>query len=378
MAVAVGTDLFMLDDQQHTFTSDFYDCDDMNADFEDIFGVTSVASMASPQAEQVELVALTEEMALLTAELQQLKNDSMITDFFDVTPCSLVEASAPTKSRSRSSSTSSSSSFSSVAPPSPASTTKRRKTSVVQDEDIASGFVYLMSKEELLKTITNDLPPRYLEGVIRIVNPSFDPTTATDEDFEFDINSLAEHVLYQLMQYVRDALETSQKELIASAKRQATSASRKPTSSAIKRTRATQASHSSKSVPSTPSAQPLPQAKRTSNTSNKREGPRKRLMKRAPKKRSVTQQQQQYAQEEVVITSHASSSKRKPSVQTKQQQQQQQLNSRKKQQQPVKPLHQKETVLVSGDLMREIFSSEEIIRVRKCLLEEDEEVDILA
>jgi len=42
-----------------------------------------------------------------------------------------------------------------------------------------------MTKEQLLHTITNDLPPKFLEGVIRIVNPTYDPATATDEDLEF-------------------------------------------------------------------------------------------------------------------------------------------------------------------------------------------------
>jgi len=63
-----------------------------------------------------------------------------------------------------------------------------------------------MSKEQLLNAITDELPPRFLEGVIRIVKPTFDPTTALDEDLEFDINVLDDEVLYRLMQYVHGAL----------------------------------------------------------------------------------------------------------------------------------------------------------------------------
>jgi len=67
-----------------------------------------------------------------------------------------------------------------------------------------------MTKEQLLHTITNDLPPKFLEGVIRIVNPTYDPASATDEDLEFDINLLDDDVLARLQQYVNTILATPQ------------------------------------------------------------------------------------------------------------------------------------------------------------------------
>jgi len=68
-------------------------------------------------------------------------------------------------------------------------------------------FDTFMTKEELLYTITHELPARFLEGVIKIVHPAFDPATATDEDLEFDINLLDDDILYKLMKYVHSAIE---------------------------------------------------------------------------------------------------------------------------------------------------------------------------
>jgi len=64
----------------------------------------------------------------------------------------------------------------------------------------------LISKEQLLHTITHDLPPKYLDGVLRIVNPSFDLATAHDEDLEFDINLLSDDVLEELQHYVYSSI----------------------------------------------------------------------------------------------------------------------------------------------------------------------------
>jgi len=88
---------------------------------------------------------------------------------------------------------------------------KRRRKAVATRNDSKQKQEFqaeIMTKEQLLYTITNDLPPKFLEGVIRIVNPTFDPATATDEDLEFDINLLDEEVLERLQQYVNTILKS--------------------------------------------------------------------------------------------------------------------------------------------------------------------------
>jgi len=124
---------------------------------------------------------------------------------------------------------------------------KRRRTS----KSIPDTF---MSKEELLHTITHELPARYLEGVIKIVHPTFDPQTATDDDLEFDINLLDDEVLYQLIKYVNSAIEGQE-----------------AAPGAVRRTK----------------DQKL---KRNNNAKN---APKERLRKEAPKKRRPAQQRQQ-------------------------------------------------------------------------------------
>jgi hypothetical protein len=198
MAVAPGTDIFSLMNDPF---ADLSDCEDINTDYGDIFDSLETDTIQSEQ--RAVLLELTEEMALITAELQSLKEDQSIMEFITTEP-------APSMKRRTRAPVSNGS-----APAHSTAIGKRRKTALPSsssddsDEDIASGFVRFMSKEELLHTITHDLHPRYLEGVIRIVNPAFDPATATDEDLEFDINLLADDVLFQLMHYVQNALEAS-------------------------------------------------------------------------------------------------------------------------------------------------------------------------
>jgi len=62
---------------------------------------------------------------------------------------------------------------------------KRRAAKSKTSKQLQEFQAEIMTKEQLLHTITNDLPPKFLEGVIRIVNPTYDPATATDEDLEF-------------------------------------------------------------------------------------------------------------------------------------------------------------------------------------------------
>jgi len=356
MAVAPGTDSFNLMNDPF---ADLSDCEDVNTDFGDIFDSLEPEAIQSEQ--RAALRELTEEMAMITAELQQLKDDQSIMEFI------LPEPVPSMKRRTRGGLVPNGS-----LPAHSGAIGKRRKTNLLtssddSDEDIASGFVRFMSKEELLHTITHDLHPRYLEGVIRIVNPAFDPATATDEDLEFDINLLADEVLFQLMQYVHDALE---------AKESVSQVSRKTAPSTLKRTQDVHKKVGNRIMPPSQSSQPR-------RNVAKKEGAKQRLMKRAPKKRSTATTLATSAPRPTAVPvgnkrTRSSGSQRK----TKQQQQQQQLA----QQLVAQQVHllglkkQKDTALVSSDLMREIFQSEEIIRVRKCMSdeEEDEDVDILA
>jgi len=166
----------------------------------------------------------------------------------------------------------------------------------------------IMTKEQLLHTITNDLPPKFLEGVIRIVNPTYDPASATDEDLEFDINLLDDDVLTRLQQYVNAILATPQK-----------------------KTR--------------------PQ---TTKVTHKKETPKRRLQKEAPKK---------------VNRKRTTGSRKRTTYTSKQ----------KKQQALLAATLASRSTFVSAELMKQIFVKEEIVRVKKSSadVDEDEEVDIM-
>lgn len=180
----------------------------------------------------------------------------------------------------------------------------------------------LVSKEQLLHIITNDLPPKFLEGVIRIVNPLFDPDTASDEDLEFDINSLDDEVLYKLQQYVYSSISLSPK-----------------TSSVV--------------LPHQQQQQQQ-QLQNNSNNNKRREQPKRRAAKRETPKSRLRNQHKRIA---ASATSQLQKSRRRG------------CNNNKK-----------KNGLSGPELMSEIFQSEEIVRIRKSLddEDEDEDVDILA
>jgi hypothetical protein len=369
MAVAPGTDIFNLMNDPF---ADLSDCED-NTDFGDIFDSLETDAIQSEQ--RAVLLELTEEMALITAELQHLKEDQSIMEF-------ISEPAPSMKRRNRGGPVNNGG-----APAHSTAIGKRRKTTGLlsssddSDEDIASGFVRYMSKEELLNTITQDLHPRYLEGVIRIVNPAFDPATATDEDLEFDINLLADDVLYQLMQYVQNALEATTREA-AVAQAAAVVPRKTAPASTLKRTQQNDVRKKVAANRIMPAAQTTQQPRR--NVA-KKEGPRQRLMKRAPKKRGTPTTSHAAPSSRPVPVPAAAANKRTRSTgaqrKTKQQQQQQHLAQQLVAQQVhLLGLKKQNKDSVSGELMREIFQSEEIIRVHKCMSdeEEDEDVDILA
>jgi len=191
---------------------------------------------------------------------------------------------------------------------------KRKRTSVAtrnsskQKQDFQTE---IMTKEQLLYTITNDLPHKFLEGVIRIVNPTFDPATATDEDLEFDINLLDEEVLARLQQYVNTILKVPVK----------------------KRAR--------------------PQTAKVT----RKETPKKRLQKEAPKK---------------VNRKRTGTSRKRSSLS-----QGYGTAAQKKQQTLLAATLAKRNAFVSAEIMQQIFMKEEIVRVNKSVASEDEEVDIL-
>jgi len=168
----------------------------------------------------------------------------------------------------------------------------------------------IMTKEQLLNTITHDLPPKFLEGVIRIVNPTYDPASATDEDLEFDINLLDDDVLGRLQQYVNTILATPQR----------------------KKTR--------------------PQ---TTKVTHKKESPKRRLQKEAPKK---------------VNRKRTTGSRKRTSLTSKQKKQQALLAA---------TLAGTRPTFVSAEHLKQVFMKEEIVRVTKSAadVDEDEEVDIL-
>jgi len=169
----------------------------------------------------------------------------------------------------------------------------------------------IMTKEQLLNTITNDLPPKFLEGVIRIVNPTYDPASATDEDLEFDINLLDDDVLARLQQYVNTIL----------------------------------------------AAPPQKKKTRPQNTkvTHKKETPKRRLQKEAPKK--------------VNRKKRTTTGSRKRTTYTSKQKKQQQLLAVTLATRPT---------FVSAEHLKQVFMKEEIVRVKKSTeADEDEEVDIL-
>jgi len=171
--------------------------------------------------------------------------------------------------------------------------------------------VEIMTKEQLLYTITHELPPKFLEGVIRIVNPTFDPVTASEEDLEFDINLLDEEVLAELQQYVNKILKT-------------------------------------------PRRKTRPQ---TAKVTHRKESPKKRLQKEAPKK---------------VNRRRTGGTRKRSSLK-----QGYGTAAQKKQQTLLAATLAKRNTFVSAEIMQQIFMKEEIVRVNKSIASEDEDVDIL-
>jgi len=264
--------------------------------------------------EHAALLEITEGIATIEAELQLLKdtddddscNPGFSTheiDLFQTPAYSLgtsLFSSSTEEGRSALSQQSKKRSRRNVHQPTPAVLTagKRQKVAKPQYDPV--------SKEQLLHVITTELQPKFLEGLIRIVNPLFDPTSASDEDFEFDINSLDEEVLLELQQYVYTSVAT-------------------------------------KSSPVSPQKRKTVPKRKT-----KKEAPKSRLRnqrKRMTRNSVATTQKKQRKQP--LFSSPPGNNKRKNSY-------------------------------VSADIMREIFQSEEIVRVRKSLDDEDEDVDILA
>jgi len=195
---------------------------------------------------------------------------------------------------------------------------KRRANSKSDSKQLQEFQAEIMTKEQLLNTITNDLPPAFLEGVIRIVNPTYDPSTATEEDLEFDINLLDDDVLARLQQYVNTILKAPQRKM-----------------------------NNNNNTNTRPKRQPVKNA-------HKKETPRKRLQKEAPKK--------------VNRRKSSATGSRKRSTPTKQQQ---------KKQQSILAATLKRSTFVSAEIMQQIFMKEEIVRAKKSDEDEDEEVDIL-
>lgn len=71
-------------------------------------------------------------------------------------------------------------------------TDKKRISSVTTRSKQKQEFqTEMMTKEQLLRIITYELPHKFLEGVIRIVNPMYDSATATDEDLEFGMHTFS-------------------------------------------------------------------------------------------------------------------------------------------------------------------------------------------
>jgi len=261
--------------------------------------------------EHAALLEITEGIATIEAELQQLKdtdNDSCNPGFSTHTDIDLFQTPAYSLGTSCLFTSSSEEGRSALSQqkrsrrnilkptPSPSLTNSKRQKVVAAQYDP-------VSKEQLLHIITHDLAPNFLEGLIRIVNPLFDPATACDEDFEFDINLLDDEVLLELQQYVYTSISPS------------------------------------KSTPGSP---------------QKRKVPKRKPKKEAPKSR-LRNQRKRMTRNSVATT------------QKKQRKQQQQFGGNKR-----------KNSYVSADIMREIFQSEEIVRVRKSLDDEDEDVDILA
>jgi len=296
--------------------------EDFTQEFEDCFMSGSDILCELPGEDQAALLELTEEISAIEAEIQLLKDtkvnlqvqtdsshpgfpthkeaDTMRTPAYSLGSGGLFASSVEegrqalsgqqNKKRSRRSTGNE---------PNPLVTSSSKRQRVTNE--------LLVSKEQLLYMITHDLPPKFLEGVIRIVNPSFDPNTASDEDLEFDINLLDDEVLLQLQQYVFSSIAPPKKEVSPSQKR--------------------------------------------------KEVPKRKLKKEAPKSRLRNQRKR------MTRNNVAPKPKRQATA--------------RKQQQYLSSLGAKRG-FVSSEVMREIFKSEEIVRVKKAQDEEDEEVDILA
>jgi len=200
---------------------------------------------------------------------------------------------------------------------SPNRTDKTRRPSVTTRSKQKQEFqTEIMTKEQLLWTITHDLPHKFLEGVIRIVNPMFDSATATEEDLEFDINLLDDDVLARLQQYVNTCLRSPQKRKVS-----------------------------------------RPQTKVT----HRKESPKKRLQKEAPKKVNRKRTATGSRKRSTVTQNYSTAASSK----------------KKKQQTLLAATLSTRNTFVSAEVMKQVFMKEEIVRVEKSEDGEDEDVDIM-
>jgi len=303
--------------------ADLFAIVDSDDDFGDLSLGDSFADEFLPSSDRAALLELTEEIASIEAEIQQLKDTK---EDESAHPSVLEALKTPSyiytsgfysgaeegrvalspqqnKKRPRRNSTKQGMDEDWAQKLQPA---KRRAAVAKRSKQIQEFQKEIMTKEQLLATITNDLPPKFLEGVIRIVNPTYDPATATDEDLEFDINLLDDDVLLQLQQYISTILQAPQK----------------------RKTR------------------PQP-----SKVTHKKETPKKRLQKEAPKK----------------VNRKRTGSRKKSSYTPKS----------KKQQTLLATTLATKGSFVSAEVLKQVFMKEEIVRANKSTADEDEEVDIL-
>lgn len=306
---------FMSDDEEDLFALDSED------EFADLAIVDDFAEEFMQGSETAALLELTSEIASIQAEIQQLKDtddepgftshpsvlDALKTPSF-MTLSALYSSGAEegrvalsprqNKKRPRRNSNTQTKGDDDW--------TQSKRRTVDLNKEMKEFQAEIMTKEQLLYTITNDLPPKFLEGVIRIVNPTYDPANATEEDLEFDINLLDDDVLARLQQYVNTILKA-----------------------------------------------PVPKKKVTrpqTKVAHKKETPKKRLQKEAPKK---------------VNRKRAAGSRKRSNTQ------------KQKKQQTLLAATLTKRPFVSAEIMKQIFMKEEIVRVKKSTTEEDEEVDIL-
>jgi len=131
----------------------------------------------------------------------------------------------------------------------------------------------LMSKDELVHTITHLLPESKLSGVIDIVSESCAPLVTTDsDDIEFDITSIDDETLVALSDYVRNCLAdlTNTKPITSKSK----SKSKSKSSSSNKHQPSPKKAKTKKRSPvSKKSRKPSPPAKKRPQRSNVRQRP---------------------------------------------------------------------------------------------------------